>query len=94
MNWLFTLIGLFIVFALGMLAAFLLRLIQGKTSKELAEELFRESEAQRKTNIDSMLENIKASFGSLSLDALSKSTEEFLKLAKSRLESEREIKKA
>ncbi len=91
MNWLFTLIGLFIVFALGMLAAFLLRLIQGKTSKELAEELFRESEAQRKTNIDSMLENIKASFGSLSLDALSKSTEEFLKLAKSRLESEREI---
>jgi DNA recombination protein RmuC len=76
---------------LGLLAAFLLKLIQGKTAKELAEVLFRESEAQRKANIDSILENIKASFGSLSLDALSKSTAEFLKLAKSRLESEREI---
>ena len=91
MNWLPVLMGLVIGFVLGLLAAFLLKLIQGKTAKELAEELFRESEAQRKANIDSMLENIKASFGSLSLDALSKSTAEFLKLAKSRLESEREI---
>lgn len=91
MNWLSTLTGLVIGFGLGLLAAFLLRLIQGKTAKELAEELFRESEAQRKANIDSIIENIKASFGSLSLDALSKSTEEFLKLAKVRLESEREI---
>jgi DNA recombination protein RmuC len=91
MNWLSTLIGLAIGFVLGLLAAVLLRLIQGKTAKELAEELFRESEAQRKANIDSIIENIKASFGNLSLDALSKSTEEFLKLAKARLESEREI---
>jgi DNA recombination protein RmuC len=91
MNWLPVLMGLVIGFGLGLLAAFLLKLIQGKTAKELAEVLFRESEAQRKANIDSILENIKASFGSLSLDALSKSTAEFLKLAKSRLESEREI---
>jgi DNA recombination protein RmuC len=91
MNWLPVLMGLVIGFVLGLLAAFLLKLIQGKTAKELAEVLFRESEAQRKANIDSILENIKASFGSLSLDALSKSTAEFLKLAKSRLESEREI---
>jgi len=91
MNWLFTLIGLVIGFVLGLSAAFVLRLIQGKTAKELAEELFHESEAQRKANIESIIENIKASFGSLSLDALSKSTEEFLKLAKARLESEREI---
>jgi DNA recombination protein RmuC len=33
---------------------------------------------------------MKAAFGNLSLDALSRSTEEFLKLAKARLESERE----
>jgi len=91
MNWLFTLIGLVIGLVLGLSAAFVLRLIQGKTAKELAEELFHESEAQRKANIESIIENIKASFGSLSLDALSKSTEEFLKLAKARLESEREI---
>lgn len=91
MNLLSILIGLAIGFIFGLLAAFLLRLIQGKTGKELAEELFHESEVQKKANIDSIIENIKASFGSLSLDALSKSTEEFLKLAKERLESEREI---
>ena len=91
MDWLSALIGMTIGFALGLLVALLLRLIQGKTAKELAEELFRESETQRKANIDSVIENIKASFGGLSLDALSKSTEEFLKLAKVRLESEREI---
>ena len=91
MNWLSTLTGLVIGFVLGLSVALLLRLIQGKTAKELAEELFHESEAQRKANIDSIIENIKASFGNLSLDALSKSTEEFLKLAKARLESEREI---
>jgi len=90
MNWLSALLGLAIGFVLGLLAAFFLRLIQGKTARELAEELFRENEAQRKANIDSIIENVKASFGGLSLDALSKSTEEFLKLAKARLESERE----
>jgi len=91
MNWLSIFIGISIGFVLGLLVSIVLRLQQGKTAKELAEELFHESEAQRKANIDAILENIKASFGNLSFDALSKSTEEFLKLAKSRLESEREI---
>jgi len=91
MNWLSIFIGICIGFVLGLLVSLVLRLQQGKTAKELADELFHESEAQRKANIDVILENIKASFGNLSLDALSKSTEEFLKLAKSRLESEREI---
>ena len=91
MNWLSVLIGIFIGFVLGLLVSIVFRLQQAKTAKELAEELFHESEAQKKANIDAILENIKASFGTLSFDALSKSTEEFLKLAKSRLESEREI---
>ncbi len=46
---------------------------------------------RRKVELDAVIENLKANFGSLSLDALSKSTEEFLKLAKIKLESEREI---
>ena len=91
MDWLSIFIGICIGFVLGLLVSIVLRLQQGKTAKELAEELFHESEAQRKAHIDAILENIKASFGNLSFDALSKSTEEFLKLAKSRLESEREI---
>jgi len=91
MNIISVIITLVVGFALGLLAAFALKLIHGKTARELAAELFRENEAQRKENIDNILENVKASFGSLSLDALSKSTEEFLKLAKAKLELEREI---
>ena len=91
MDWLSIFIGICMGFVLGLLVSIVLRLQQAKTAKELAEELFHESEAQRKAHIDAILENIKASFGNLSFDALSKSTEEFLKLAKSRLESEREI---
>jgi len=90
-DWLSTLIGLIIGFGLGLVAALLLRFIQGKTAKELAEELFYETEAHKKADMDRIIDNIKASFGNLSLEALSKSTEEFLKLAKARLESEREI---
>ena len=91
MSWIPILMAIFAGFVLGLAVAFALRLIQAKTAKELANELFRESEAQRKANIDAVIENVKANFGSLSLDALSKSTEEFLKLAKAKLESEREI---
>ncbi len=91
MNWAPVLIALLAGFIIGLVVAFALKLIQAKTAKELAEELFRESEAQRKENIDAVIENVKASFGSLSLDALSKSTEEFLKLSKTTLESEREV---
>jgi DNA recombination protein RmuC len=40
---------------------------------------------------DTVIENMKASFGNLSLEALKKSTDEFLKLAKEKLESEREV---
>ncbi|RLA95487.1 MAG: DNA recombination protein RmuC [Deltaproteobacteria bacterium] len=84
--------GAFLIgFALGLGGAYFLRIIQAKTARELADELFRDSEARRKADINTILENVKASFGSLSLEALSKSTEEFLKLAKAKLESEREV---
>lgn len=75
MSWFPILIALLAGFALGLGFAFL---------------LFRKSEAQRKADVDAVIENVKTSFGNLSLEALSKSTEEFLKLAKTRLESERE----
>lgn len=90
MEWISVLVSLISGFLLGIATALLLRLIQGKTAQRLAQELFHESEQQRKASIDTIIENMKASFGSLSLDALSKSTEEFLKLAKARLQSERE----
>ena len=91
MEWFPYLIIFLTGFMLGIGAALILRLIQAKTAKELANELFRENEYQRQQSIEVLLENLKANFGNLSLNVLSKSTEEFLKLAKSRLESEREI---
>jgi DNA recombination protein RmuC len=47
-----------------------------------------ETDAQRQKQIDSILDSVKASFGSLSLEALSKSTDEFLKLAREKLDSQ------
>jgi DNA recombination protein RmuC len=75
---------------IGLAVAFVLRIQQAKQAKELAEELFREADVRRQTGIDAVIDNVKASFGSLSLEALSKSTDEFLKLAKARLDTERE----
>jgi len=91
MSWTPVLVALLAGFILGLIVAFVLRVIHGKTAKELASEIFQESESQRKANIEALMENVKANFGSLSLEALSTSTEEFLKLAKAKLESEREV---
>ena len=74
----------------GLTVALVLRNQQAKQARELAEELFRQAEAQRKAGIDAVIDNVKASFGAMSLEALSKSTDEFLKLAKARLDTERE----
>lgn len=76
--------------AVGLLLAFFLKILQGRNARELAAELYRENESQRQANVDAMIENVKSSFGNLSLEALSRSTGEFLKLAQSKLEAERE----
>jgi len=91
MSWWPNLIAVLAGFVLGLLVAFILKLYQTKSAKKIAAELLMESDAQRKETMDAVLSDLKASFGSLSFDALTKSTEEFLKLAKSKLESEREI---
>ena len=88
-NWLPILIALVAGFALGLAVSFALRIIQSRTARQLAEELFRESEERRNEVMEAVMGHIKASFGSLSLEALGRSTDEFLKLAKSRLDSDR-----
>jgi DNA recombination protein RmuC len=89
MNWM-TIAAFAVGFAVGLALVLAVRRGQARTARDLAEELFRESEDRRKASVDALLESAKASFGSLSLEALSRSTEEFLKLAKARLQSERE----
>jgi DNA recombination protein RmuC len=76
--------------ALGLLLAFALGVLQGRTAETLAERLFHASEEQRKADTEAVLTHLKSSFGSLSLDALNRSSEAFLRLAKARLDAERE----
>lgn len=63
---------------------------QSTDARKFADEFLRDSEARRQESLEVIIENLKASFGSLSLDALSKSSEEFLKLARQTLQLERD----
>ncbi len=83
--------ALFAGFALGLLVAFGLGLAKSRTARQIAQELLSESEARRRVEFDTAVANLKASFGDLSLDALRRSTEEFLKLAEGRLAAERAL---
>jgi DNA recombination protein RmuC len=76
---------------LGLVIAYVLKVFQARSSKEIALELYRENEEQRKAQVEGVIQSVKDSFARLSLEALAKSTDEFLKLARARLESEREI---
>jgi DNA recombination protein RmuC len=76
---------------IGIAVAYGLRLIHAKTAKDLAQELLRESEAQRHADLNAVIEHLKSCFGSLSLDALSTASGEFLKLAESKLEGATEL---
>ncbi|MBW2024978.1 MAG: DNA recombination protein RmuC [Deltaproteobacteria bacterium] len=91
MSWVPLVVALALGFALGLLAAFALRLIHTKTAQGLAQDLIEKAEEKRRASMEQIISELKASFGDLSLDALSKSTEEFLKLAKSRFDAEREV---
>ncbi|MBE0481219.1 MAG: DNA recombination protein RmuC, partial [Dehalococcoidia bacterium] len=55
------------------------------------EEFLRENETRRRAELDAVIDGVRASFGTLSLEALSRSSEELLKLAQTRLQSEREV---
>ncbi len=90
MDFTWVLITLLSGFVLGLCITLVFRLIQRKTGREIAQELFRESEFQRQAGLNIVIENLKDSFAKLSLDALSSATEEFLKLAQVKLHSERE----
>ncbi len=68
-------------FILGGLIIFVIMYLQQKKAAEIARELYQQSREDKNREMDIMLERVKDSFGSLSIDALKKSTEEFLKLA-------------
>ncbi|MCK4519284.1 MAG: DNA recombination protein RmuC [Candidatus Omnitrophica bacterium] len=57
----------------------------------ITRHLYKKSQAQHKQETDLLIEKLKNTFSELSSDALSRTTDEFFKLAKSKLESEREL---
>ena len=75
----------------GLLGALFFRVIQGKSARGLARELLAAAEVQRQREINLVIDNIKSSFGNLSAEALAKSSEQFLQMAKQKLEGEREV---
>jgi DNA recombination protein RmuC len=75
----------------GLLIAFILRIFNTKSAEDLAGELYLKTEEQRRSNVETVIENVKSTFLSLSRDALSRTSEEFLRLAKTKLETEREV---
>lgn len=65
----------------GVAVAYIVYTLRKKEAKEIARELVSETESQKIQDLEVLINKIKDSFGSISLDALSKNTEEFLKLA-------------
>lgn len=55
--------------------------VRGREAKAIAQELISQTETQKIQGLEILLNRIKESFGSLSLEALSRNTEEFLRLA-------------
>jgi DNA recombination protein RmuC len=55
--------------------------LRRREAKEIARELILHSESQKVQDLEALINRIKESFGALSLEALSKNTEEFLKFA-------------
>ncbi len=85
--WLTLVLGILIGFTL----ALLFNRIRMQSARSLAEELYRANQAQNAAQIQAVVDHLKSAFGSLSLEALSRSTNEFIKLAQARLSSERQF---
>ncbi|NLF38554.1 DNA recombination protein RmuC [bacterium] len=85
MEWIVIIAAFCIGFILGLAAAYGYRLLHRRVEAGLAAQ----AEEQRKAERETLLEYLKASFNALSLEALGKSTGEFLKLAQERLQTER-----
>jgi DNA recombination protein RmuC len=66
----------------------LINQLREKDTRAIAQELVSQAENQKNQDLELLLSKVKDSFGSLSMDALSKNTGEFLKLAKESLEKQ------
>jgi DNA recombination protein RmuC len=69
----------------GAAVVLIIQLVKKREAREIARELVSETEAEKLKDLEVFLGRVKDSLGSMSLDALKKTSEEFLKLAESKL---------
>jgi len=69
----------------GAAVVLIIQLVKKKEAREIARELVSETESRKIENLESFYGRVKDSLGAMSFDALKKSSEEFLKLAESKL---------
>lgn len=72
----------------GIALILLLNFLRKRDARSIAREVVKESEIQKTSDIETILGRIRESFGSMSLDALTKNTEHFLNIAKETLSSQ------
>lgn len=77
--------------ALGALAVVIFNLVAKGRAREIAEEILSESETRKLEELDRIIDGIRESFGVLSYEALSRNTDEFLKLAGESLSRQTEL---
>jgi len=68
-------------FLLGAIIVYVLSIRNQKQASELAKELAIQTQEQKTNELHAITDNLKEAFGSLSMDTLTKTTDEFLKLA-------------
>jgi DNA recombination protein RmuC len=76
---------------LGAAIVLVIYYLKNRDAKQLAQELIRQTESQKIQDLETLLGRIKDSFGALSMEALSKNTGEFLKLANTTLSKQTEL---
>jgi DNA recombination protein RmuC len=75
----------------GVLIILLINWLRRREAKTIAQELISQTESQRVQDLEALINRIKESFGALSLEALSKNTGEFLKLANETLSKQTQL---
>jgi len=76
---------------LGAVIVLIIYHLRMREAKAIAQELISQSESQRVQDLEVFINRIKESFGALSLDALSRNTEEFLKIANETLSKQTQV---
>lgn len=85
-------LGVFIIgVVLGMFIVLIINWLHRQEPKKIAQEFILKTESQRIQDLENLINRVKESFGALSLEALSKNTEEFLKLANETLSKQTQL---